>query len=85
MLALLVNSPRGYRAFSVKDVNRMLREWDGGVDEATFLVSEFQAAQLEQAYRLNNVKARLLQASIGVELLGVALVAAASVVTLARH
>lgn len=82
ILALLVNSPRAYRSFGPDDVKFMLAEWSSDVDEARKRVSEAQNQFAEQAIKMNDTKARLLQAAVICEVLGVCAVALAVVLAL---
>jgi hypothetical protein len=82
VLALLTNTPRTYHDFAPEDVDRMLREWDSGGDDALWLVSEAHADHFKAATEANAKKALLLQIAVGAEVGAVALVALAVVLTL---
>jgi hypothetical protein len=81
-LGLATNAPRRYWGLSEEDLERISApdSWLGDADEAALVVAQQRAAELGHAKRANERKARLLLTALGVEVIGVGLVAAALVV-----
>ena len=82
IIALMANTPRAYLSFAPEDLDRMLREWDSGGEDALWLVSQAQAEHLKSAIKANARKALLLQTAVGAEVGAVALIALGVVLSL---
>jgi hypothetical protein len=82
VLALITTTPRAYHNFTMKDVDRMAREWDFSEAEARQNVFDAQKDNLKRAVELNDMKALLLQIATGAEVGAVSLVAVGVVLTL---
>jgi beta-lactamase class A len=82
ILALLVNDPAAYRSFGPNDVKLMLATWSSDAETARKQISTAQNDFAELAIQKNNRKARLLQAAVVCEVLGVCAVALAVILAL---
>lgn len=78
-LGLATNAPRRYWGLSDEDLERISAPdaWLADADEAALVVAQQRGKELLQAKRANDRKARLLLVALGVEVIGVGLVAAA--------
>lgn len=83
-LGLIVNAPREYIGLTDQDLDRIVAEftWTGTEQEAARIVAHQRAKEVKVARRVNNRKARQLYRAISLEVLGVALVAVAVLVSL---
>ena len=78
-LGLWVNTPREHGGMDDEDLDRIVSQgmWHGDANEARQSVAERQIEELKVFVCKNNRKGRLVQYAVGVQVLGVALVAAA--------